>query len=226
MSKYFNVSVLVILILTSLPSYADSAFQTKKLSLVETSDESEKKITELVRDLSGVRGDAARSQKLGGDILLMVKNKVDISEYDYLWTLYALIIYSGPELEGGMSVKDYLRVTDTAMHYLDNNGVGEWVFTDIGQFKMEVYRQAANAAAWALRESKPKQALPYIDLGLGYARDEDNWMYDTKVRVLLNMDKKDDAYEIVKAVLDQDPNFSDFQDFISNEDYQTWLNAK
>lgn len=204
---------------------AESIYQTKNLTIVETADESTDEIIRLVRKIGAAQGNPQDSRKIGDQILSLIDASKEISHYDYIWTLYSLIIATGPELEGGMSVKDYLRVTDTAMNYLDHKGVGDWVFTDLGQFQMEVYRQAANGAAWTLRESKPTKALSYIELGLTYMRDEDLWMQDTKVRVLLNLNKKDEAYAIVKTVLTKSPDFSDFQNFKIDQSYSEWLKA-
>jgi len=224
LQKSLMISFLSIIFLaTTFSANAGSIFQTKKLKLVETTDESASQVQELVRELSSVRGNATKSTELGEQILALIKKGADINDYDYLWTLYSLIINAGPELDGGMAVKDYLKITDSAMNFLENNGVGDWVFTDFGQFQMEVYRQAANAAAWTLRESKPKKALPYIEAGMQYMREEDLWMQDTRVRILLNMDKKEEAYKIVKTILAEAPDFSDFQDFTSNQDYLNWL---
>ena len=204
---------------------AESIFQTKDLTVVETVDESADEIKQLVRKIGAAQGKPQNAREIGDQIFGLMSAGKEISHYDYLWTLYILIVATGPELEGGMSVNDYLNVTDIAMNYLDQSGVGDWVFTDVGQFQMEVYRQAANGAAWTLREAKPKKALPYIEAGLAYMRDEDLWMQDTKVRVLLNLNKKDEAYAIVKAVLAESPEFGDFQDFKTDESYSAWLEA-
>ena len=80
-------------------------------------------------------------------------------------------------------------------------------------------------SAWTLRESKPTKALSYIELGLTYMRDQDLWMQDTKVRVLLNLNKKEEAYAIVKTVLTESPDFGDFQNFKIDQSYSEWLKA-
>lgn len=223
MIKFLCIPLLVALMCFAFNAHADDVFQTKKITLIETTDESDSEVHELVIELSRAQGKPQLSREIGGQILNLVSEKKDISSYDYLWTLYSLVLNGGPELDGGMSVKGYLEVTDTALNFLDYNGVGEWVFTDEGQFKMEVYRQAANGAAWALRETDPKKALLYIELGLNHMRDEDQWMQDTQVRILLNLNEQDRAYAIVKGVLDDDPDFGDFQDFTDDNSYLEWL---
>lgn len=225
MIRFFRIPLFVAVMCFVFNAQAESVFQTKPLTLIETADESDSEIHELVIELSRVQGEPQVSRKIGGQILDLVSNKKDISSYDYLWTLYSLVLNGGPELDGGMSVKDYLEITDTALNFLDYNGVGDWVYTDEGQFKMEVYRQAANGAAWALRETQPKNALGYIELGLNHMREQDTWMQDTQVRILLNLNEQDKAYAIVKVVLEEDPDFGDFQDFPNNESYGEWLKA-
>ena len=226
MITFFRSALLATLIFFSFNVHADSVFQTKQLTLIETTEQSDSDVHELVKELSSVQGEALSSRRIGDQILALVKKKKNISEHDYLWTLYALIIGAGPEFDDGMPLKNYLEITDTALNYLDHNGVGEWVFTDQGQFKMEVYRQAANAAAWALKKTDPKKALAYIELGLGYMREEDMWLIDTHVRILLNLKDTDQAYAIVKAVLAERPLFGDFQDFTTDESYLAWLKTK
>lgn len=216
-------TLLIGLSFTIFSAQAESIFQTKDLALVETADESADDIKQLVRKIGAAQGKPRSAREIGDQIFGLMSAGNEISHYDYVWTLYSLIVATRPELDGGMSVKDYLKVTDTAMYYLDQNGVGDWVFTDVGQFQMEVYRQAANSAAWTLREANPKKALAYIEAGLAYMRDEDLWMQDTKVRVLLNLNKKDEAYAIVKAVLAESPEFDDFKDFKIDERYSAWL---
>ena len=195
------------------------------IDLVETSEESDDEVSEAVKLLAQDTSDPIVVQSRANTVLEIVKSGKSISEYDYLWTLYALLSAAYPELENGMEQSDYIVVADTAINYLDNNGVGEWVFTEQGQFKMEVYRVAGNGTAWTLRESDPQRALPYIEAALKYARDEDLWINDTYVRVLLNLDQQAKAFALIKSTLNGDPDFGDFQEFYEDSAYQDWLKS-
>jgi hypothetical protein len=41
---------------------------------------------------------------------------------------------------------------------------------------------------------------------------EDYYILDTKVRILLKLGRHDEAYQIAREVLQQEPTFIDFQD--------------
>jgi len=200
-------------------------FDSSALDLIETSDESDDDIRRAVKTLANNTSNSDFVKGQAAQILELVSNGQSISEYDYLWTLYALLTAAYPELENGMQQDDYLKIADTAMHYLDNNGVGTWVYTDAGQFMMEVYRIAGNGAAWTLRGSQPEKALAYIEAALSHAREEDAYLNDTYVRILLNLGEQDRAFAIVKQLLEEQPDFSDFQDFLTNEEYASWLKS-
>lgn len=217
--------LLLALLFLSSNVHAEWFFKTKDLELVETAEDSDDQINRLVREISAAQGDPRKIGEISGQIFGLIDKGRAITDHDYLWTLYAVVIGAGPEIEGGMSQKDYLHITDTAMNFLHANSVGDWVYTDFGQFKIEVYKQAANGAAWTLKDSNPKTALPYIDAGLEFMSDEDLWMLDTKVRILLNLKLENDAYAIVKEVLTSSPDFVDFQDFKTNENYAEWLKS-
>ncbi len=68
------------------------------------------------------------------------------------------------------------------------------------------------------------KALTTINNTLPHSRgEEDYYLFDTKVRILLKLNKKIEAFEIVKKILNNDPGFGDFQDFYDNKAYQGWL---
>lgn len=193
---------------------------------IEISEESGDEVHELVCALPDNADSPRITRELVANALALVKEGQGISKYDYLLTLYSLLRNAGPAHEGGLPQQEYIEVANTALGFLEENDVSAvWEYTEEGQFKMEVYRIAGNGAAWVLRKSEPQKALAYIEAGLRYARSEDTYLQDTLVRVLLNLEQKDKAYAIVKAVLDEDPDFSDLQDFVTDDDYQNWLQS-
>ena len=50
-----------------------------------------------------------------------------------------------------------------------------------------------------------------------------NYVEDTKVRILISLQRTTEAFAIVKWALEKDRNFQDFQDFEHNEAYLNWL---
>ena len=207
---------MVTLCILSLSVFAD-------YSVIDTSEESSEGIHELVKELSGIQNDGLKTWEKGNHILsLLEEGDQEISEYDYLWTFYALIVNTNAEKNPDISVEDFLEIADVALEYLSYS-TGEWVYTDIGQFRIEVHTQAANAAAWLLRKTQPKSALAYADRALEYSGEL--YVLDTKVRILINLNEIDEAYTIVKDVLAEYPDFGDFQDFSSNPEYLEWLKS-
>ncbi|MCF6205234.1 MAG: hypothetical protein L3J59_16490, partial [Methylococcaceae bacterium] len=94
------------------------------------------------------------------------------------------------------------------------------------------YREAGNGVAWELMERATNnadlnKALTIANKTEPYIRDEkDYYILDTKVRILLKLKKEAEAFEIVKDVLSENPDFGDFQNFYDNKNYKTWLKSK
>jgi tetratricopeptide (TPR) repeat protein len=163
---------------------------------------------------------------MGRDLLIEALYKidrgVDVSEYDYLWIQYGLLKScfepDSAEFTHG-TVDDYVKIASLVLDFLDETtSTGIWQFTDLGEFQMEVYRVAGNGLAWQQLQlgTHPKQwqeALSTIEKAVAYVRGaEDYYILDTKVRILLKLGRDDEAYQIVREVLQQEPNFIDFQD--------------
>lgn len=113
-------------------------------------------------------------------------------------------------------------------------------YTDLGKFHEEVVRIVSNSVAWNMMmvgfanivksgfaEKSPEilqEALTIVEKGCQYVENESHYfILDTKVRILLLLGRKDEAFAIVKRILSQQPNFSDFQDFKTNKDYLAWV---
>lgn len=68
------------------------------------------------------------------------------------------------------------------------------------------------------------EALNAVEKAVEHIRDEqDYYILDTKVRILLKLKRDNEAFAIVKQVLAEVPEFGDFQDFYDNARYQRWL---
>lgn len=199
-------------------------------------DDSSDDVHELVSEgASLVYPEPSTARGLLVKALQKVSKGAAISEYDYLWTQYGLLKSSfdtdGSDFGPG-DRQDYLNVAKNVLHFLDaETNTGEWVFTEEGAFRMEVYREAGNGLAWYLMEDAKSavdlnKALAVIDNTLPHIQGEEHhYIYDTKVRILLKLKKDTEAFEIVKAILDDDPDFGDFQDFYDNNAYQAWLKS-
>jgi Leucine-rich repeat (LRR) protein len=102
-------------------------------------------------------------------------------------------------------------------------------FTDEGQFQREVVRYATNFIAWTL-QSSPKaapgdlaRALELIERGAACVDGPEHfYVLDTQARVLLRLERLEDAWRIVQRVLHQDPKFAPMQDLKKDKRYKAW----
>lgn len=200
------------------------------------SGESDEEVHVLVKEAAQlVYPEPREARVLILNALKKVSDGASIDLYDYLWTQYGLLKSSfetdtsefGP---GGKT--DYLNVARNALDFLDNEtNVGAWPFTELGGFQMEVYREAGNGLAWYLHEGDDdvamlNEALSVINKTEEYIRgEEDYYILDTKVRILLKLDREQEAFEIVRDVLKEEPDFEGFEDFHTNNAYQVWIQS-
>lgn len=224
-SLLFSVSVMA----ATLPGFAYTQFPIAE----ESSDD----VHDLVAKAAPlVYPEPSAARNLLIEALLKVSKGAEISEYDYLWTQYGLLKSSfatgGSDFDSG-TLADYIQVAQNVLNFLDTQtNTGEWVFTEDGAFRMEVYREAGNGLAWFLMEdassdSDLNKALTIINNTLPHIRgEEDHYIFDTKVRILLKLNKDAEAFEIVKEILTDDPGFGDFQNFLDDSDYQAWLKSQ
>ncbi|MCB9640104.1 MAG: leucine-rich repeat domain-containing protein [Myxococcales bacterium] len=107
-----------------------------------------------------------------------------------------------------------------------------WHFTDEGAFHEEVVRFASNAVAWykyeqAKDQAALEQALSTIERALPFAKEAAFfYVQDTYVRILLALDRQDEAYQCVYKILAQEPKFKDFQDIKKSSPYKSWLRKR
>lgn len=150
----------------------------------------------------------------------------DDDEYELLYAHYQIMwIYCNnnrlgeafPYAEKCLEMLDKTIRTGAVMH-----------FTEMGKFHEEVIRFATNTVAWYKYVntddvSELENALELISLGCEYVDDPDYfYVFDTKVRILLKLGRKDEAFRIVYDCLKKEPDFSDFDDMMSNKEYREW----
>lgn len=213
----------------SLPKFA---FET-----LETSEESDQKIRTLVKDgAQSFYTDPREARESFVEALSLAKAGKPISEYDYLWTRYGLLkssFESGTGNFGPGSRQDFMKLAAQTLEYLDQQtSTGIWSFTELGAFQKENYRFAGNGLAWEqleLSESEQdlETALNNVEYAIRYIEDTSHYyIWDTKVRILMELKRNQEAFEIVNHVLSEEPDFGDFQDFKNNQDYQQWLKTE
>ncbi|MGW2180621.1 leucine-rich repeat domain-containing protein [Streptomyces sp. NPDC001732] len=153
------------------------------------------------------------------------------SDHDQLYAHYALVNILG-DLGDKASDADrpalhaeLVRYAEQAMSLLPDT---VWHFTAQGAFQEEVRRRTGNALAWHLLHSgEPERALVAVEQAL--TADEDSshdFVRDTQVRVLLALDRTDDAYRVVDQVLTRDPDSEDFTDLAALPEFQRWRQAQ
>lgn len=203
--------------------------------IAETSDP---RIKQLVRQAAQAVHPAPRdARRYIVEALELVAAGGDISEYDYLWTQYGLLKSSHATNTNNFAhatTEAYQATARRVLAYLDANPTtAEWAFvpenSELNDFKGEVYREAANGLAWMIFEDKDstqealEQGRSLAEAAEGYIRgSEDYYILDTKVRLLLRLGRAEAAYRIVYQVLEEAPDFSDFQDFVTDDDYLSW----
>lgn len=213
----------------SLPDYA---FKTPTLS-----DDSDDDVHALIKQAAlAVQDEPRQARKNFVKALSLVKSGKAISEYDYLWTRYGLLKSSyerGTGNFGPGTREDYMRLAAQTLDYLDEaTATGIWEFTELGAFQKENYRIAGNGLAWSQMElatnnQELETALDNIEYAVRYLENPEHYyIFDTKVRILLKLKREQEAFEIVKNILDEMPSFGDFQDFNDNQAYQQWLKAQ
>lgn len=222
-------SVLVVILFSYF--FAVNALPSYVFNTVTISNDSNSELHELIEQAAQmVLPEPRKARKLLIDALQKVSKGTKIDKYDYLWTQYGLLkssMKSGSADFGPGTEQEYIAVARNVLKFLDNqSNTGDWQFTKVGAFQMEVYRSAANGLAWHLMEQGKKlsEALKIVRKGKEFSRgDEDYYILDTEVRILLKMGKINDAYKIVKKVLTESPDFSDFQDIKEEKVYKSWL---
>ncbi len=198
-----------------------------------TADESSPEVHALVKKAADlVYPQPREARPLLVDALQAVDKGARIDEYDYLWVHYGLLKSSfepGASTFGAGTEEDYVKVARKVLGYLEKEGVGDWVFTPFGALKLEVYREAGNGLAWYLYDDpkadreKLGEALEVIERTEEHIKGREHYfILDTKVRILLKLGRRDEAFKIVRNVLGEVPDFGDFADLRDNQEYLSW----
>jgi len=212
----------------SLPS---SVFQKYSIS-----DKSSTELHALVKQAAmSVRGSPRKARKLFISAITRLRKGDTINKYDYLWTQYGLLksTFEPSTATYGPGTKaDYIKVARNVLAYLDTQHVGDWTYTEIGAFQMEVYREAGNGLSWLMlkdpksNKSQLEKALKLVTKTESHIRGkQDFFIYDTKVRLMMKLKRQTEAFKIVKTVLAKAPGFGDFQDFNKNKAYLNWKSS-
>lgn len=235
MTKAWPILGLILLVPFALRADELPSFVFKVQPIAESSDPA---VHDLVEKAARLIHPSPRE---GRALLVEAFRKVDqgaaMEDYDFLYACYGLLKSShetNTSKFGPGTRADYVKVARKVLNYLDQKGtVGQFVFTPQGQLQIEVYVVAGNGLAWYLSEDAGKdpkrlaEALEVIERVAEEVRGpEDYYVFDTQVRILLALGRKDEAYGIVRRVLSEDESFRDFQDLRASPDYQAWATKK
>lgn len=149
-------------------------------------------------------------------------------EYDFLYAHYQAMWISS-HLRESENAFDYAK---KCMELLDSTIRSGAIFhyTELGKFYEEVIRYATNVIAWRIYVSTDtfselEKALEIISQGCCYVESPDYYyVLDTKVRILLKLGRKEEAFHIVYDCLRQAPAFADFADIKKDNEYREWKN--
>lgn len=101
--------------------------------------------------------------------------------------------------------------------------------TSMGDFYRDVIRRSGNAVAWAMYEvyedrEKMEEALAMVNRAAEYiVGDDEYYIYNTQVRILLRLGRQEEAWQIVKQTLEKDEFFESFDDIVETKEYKKWL---
>lgn len=192
--------------------------------------------------LMGAKSDKEKLQqslKKYDEVLAFFSSGKVVDEYNLLYAYYrkAYAYYHlTANHTGSISAEDMLALNQAAIQHglrtLELVPALIWHFTDLGKFHEEVSRFAANMVAWKMHlltseKSELEKALAIVQKGVDHIqREEHYYIYDTQVRILLKLERKEEAYQIVKRILALSPGFGDFQDLKQHADYNDWVAKK
>ena len=172
----------------------------------------------------------------GGDPLLAVpeyQKAIDAcdperDEFEYLYAHYELMrIYARPDAGQEEQAVAYARkCLDILQPSIEAGAIGH--FMEQGRFYEEVIRWATNCIAWHIHESASdteqwEEALRLISFGAQYAEHPDHfYVLDTQARLLLKLDRQEEAYRSVRSCLKEDRSCPHFDDIAETAGYKQW----
>ncbi|TCN61291.1 hypothetical protein D0809_21565 [Flavobacterium circumlabens] len=152
-------------------------------------------------------------------------------EYDKLYSYYSIMFVCSHLLN------DYLpkgiEAANTCLEllkpYIAAGNI--WHYTEWGKFQKEVIRYANNFIAWQRYENTDDEkllheALKMTETACHYIEDGNKdqlYLYDTRARLLLKLNRKEEAYEIIRTTLIKDKNNPYFEELLNDPDYKIWL---
>jgi len=93
----------------------------------------------------------------------------------------------------------------------------------------DILRGAGNSLAWYMAATTEQRdvlenALAIAEQAVTHIETTEHYfIYDTQVRILFQLNRMEEAYQVVKRTLDVLPDFSDFQDIKNDAGYIFWL---
>lgn len=180
-----------------------------------------------------------QSLKVYDEVLAFFSSGQVVDEYNLLYANYGKVYaysYLTSNHKASFSPAELLELNQAAisqgLYTLSLIPQMIWHFTDLGKFHEEVTRITANSVAWQMHVISDKQedlerALEIILKGVAFIEsDAHYYIHDTQVRILLKLGRKEEAYQVVKRILTQAPDFDDFQDIKRDAEYTAWLGKK
>ncbi|TWV93631.1 hypothetical protein FEF09_26860 [Chitinophaga pinensis] len=101
--------------------------------------------------------------------------------------------------------------------------------TSMVEFYKEAIRIMGNAVAWEMHETyedtaKMEEALALINQAAAWVKDKSEYfIYDTKIRILLRLGKKEEAWQLAKKTLEENNAYSGLNDITDSKEYKQWL---
>jgi Leucine-rich repeat (LRR) protein len=192
--------------------------------------------------LMGAKSDKEKlvqSLKKYDEVLAFFSSGKVVDQYNLLYAHYGkayAYFHLTANHKDSISVEEMLALDQAAIQHglrtLELVPVMIWHFTELGKFHEEVCRFASNTVAWKMHlltsdKAELEKALAIVQKGVDYIeREAHYYIYDTQVRILLKLERKEEAYQIVKRILALSPDFGDFQDIKQGTDYNNWLARK
>ncbi|RUT69642.1 hypothetical protein D0817_13540 [Flavobacterium cupreum] len=152
-------------------------------------------------------------------------------EYDKLYSYYSIMFvcshllneYLPKGIEAANACLELLKP------YIAAGNI--WHYTEWGKFQKEVIRYANNFIAWQRYENTDDEkllheALKMTETACHYIEDGNKdqlYLYDTRARLLLKLNRKEEAYEIIRTTLIKDKNNPYFKELLNDPDYKIWL---
>ncbi len=200
-------------------------------------DDEYKSVKDFMREANGLQEIPEKAVEVYKKAIALIEEEDDEdNDYDNLYAHYFIMKHyqqQRGEAETKLAVEYAQKCLDLLQRDIRAGNI--WYYTDEGQFQMEVIRVASNTVAWNKMLNTDdyeqlEEALDVIDLGIDYINDDMPseyylYLYDTKVRILLKMKETTTAYCWVYQVLEEEPDFSDFEDIKNSAEYKEWLKS-